>query len=65
MYWMISDKPPAEIEDLIHSTAASRNPLELTFLESERGARVFFAVRWETGTLKKGKWSDILSAFVP
>jgi hypothetical protein len=41
------------------------SPLELTFDENERGKRVYFAVRWESGTVKKGPWSNILSAVIP
>jgi hypothetical protein len=62
--WVLSDTAPTEIEELIHSAFATKSPLELTFKESERGKKVFFAVRWETGTAKKGKWSAIYSAVI-
>jgi hypothetical protein len=63
--WIIADKPPAVIADLIHSSFATRSPLELTFDEDQRGKRLYFAVRWESGTVQKGKWSEILSAVIP
>jgi hypothetical protein len=63
--WVIADAPPERIGDLLHSAFATRSPLELTFDENERGKRVYFAVRWESGTVKKGPWSDILSAVIP
>ncbi|MDR1902670.1 MAG: hypothetical protein LBQ88_10355 [Treponema sp.] len=63
--WSIADTPPAKIGDLLHSTFATRSPLELGFDEDQRGKRVYFAVRWESGTVKKGPWSDIFSAIVP
>jgi hypothetical protein len=59
------DPPPKEVEDLLHSSFATRSPLELTFKESERGKKLYYAVRWETGTVKKGKWSEIMSAIIP
>jgi hypothetical protein len=65
LVWLIADTPPAETEELVHSAFATKSPLELTFKESERGKRVYYAVRWETGTVKKGKFSDIFSAFIP
>jgi hypothetical protein len=65
LVWLITDTPPAETDDLVHSAFATRSPLELTFKESERGKRVYYAVRWETGTVKKGKFSEIFSAFIP
>jgi hypothetical protein len=65
LVWIIADTPPAEVEELVHSAFATRSPLELTFKESERGKRVYFAARWETGTVKKGKFSAIYSAIIP
>jgi hypothetical protein len=65
LVWLIADTPPAKVAELVHSAFATRSPLELTFKESERGKRVYFAVRWETGTVKKGKFSAIYSAIIP
>ncbi|MDR0411183.1 MAG: hypothetical protein LBH75_04330 [Treponema sp.] len=63
--WVIADAAPERIGDLIHSAFATRSPLELTFEENERGEKVYFAVRWESGTVKKGPTSDIFSAVIP
>ena len=64
--WVIADSPPSKIEDeLLHSMFATKNPLELTFDEEKRGKKVYFALRWENGTVKKGPWSDIFSAIIP
>jgi hypothetical protein len=63
--WAIADAPPAKIKDLLHSEFATRSPLELGFEEDQRGKRVYFAARWENGTVLKGDWSEILSAIVP
>jgi hypothetical protein len=53
------------VKDLIHWEFATRNPLALAFEEDQRGKRFYFAVRWETGTVKKGDWNDIYSAIIP
>jgi hypothetical protein len=63
--WVMTETPPMHINDLLHSAFATRNPLEITFDEDERGKRIYFAVRWESGTVKKGLWSDIFSAIIP
>jgi hypothetical protein len=65
LVWVISDAPPAKLADLIHSSFATKSPLELTFDEDQRGKRVYYAVRWETGTVKKGSFSEIFSAIIP
>ncbi|MDR1126568.1 MAG: hypothetical protein LBL06_00405 [Treponema sp.] len=63
--WELAEEPPAKVSDLLHSDFATKNPLELVFEEDQRGKKVYFAARWETGAMKKGKWSDIFSAIIP
>jgi hypothetical protein len=63
--WVIADAPPQHTRDLLNSSFATRNPLELVFDEDERGQRIYFAARWESGVGKKGLWSDIFSAVIP
>jgi hypothetical protein len=63
--WVMAETRPTHINDLLHSVFATRNPLELSFDEHERGKRIYFAARWESGTVKKGLWSDIFSAIIP
>jgi hypothetical protein len=63
--WGLMEEPPMKVGDLLHSEFATKNPLELVFEEDERGKKIFFAARWETGAMKKGKWSDIFSAIIP
>jgi hypothetical protein len=63
--WVMAETPPTHINDLLHSAFATRNPLEFSFDEYERGKRIYFAARWEGGTGKKGLWSDIFSAVIP
>jgi hypothetical protein len=63
--WVLSDTAPTHIDDLIYSEFATSSPMELVFDESDRGKKIYFAVRWENGTAKKGRWSDIMSAIIP
>jgi hypothetical protein len=65
LLWMIGDAPPAKIDDFPHSAFSARSPLELTFDEDQRGKRVYFVARWETGAMKKGPESDIFYAVIP
>jgi hypothetical protein len=65
LVWLISDTPPVKVAELVHSSFATRSPLELVFEEDQRGKRLYYAVRWETGTVKKGEFSDIYSAIIP
>ncbi|MDR1374557.1 MAG: hypothetical protein LBJ24_06265 [Treponema sp.] len=65
LVWLLSDTPPKLVEDLVHSSFATKSPLVLTFEENERGKRLYYAVRWETGTVKKGDFSEIFLVFVP
>jgi hypothetical protein len=62
--YLIADTQPAEIDELVHSAFATKSPLEITFKESDRGKKLFFAVRWETGTVKKGPWSEIKNLYI-
>jgi hypothetical protein len=57
--------PPGKLEELLHPEFATKSPLELVFEEDQRGKRLYYAVRWETGTAKKGDFSEIYSAIVP
>jgi hypothetical protein len=63
--WLAGDEPPARIEDLLHTVYASRSPLDLTFEENQRGGRVHFACRWESGVDRTGPWSEIFTVISP
>jgi hypothetical protein len=63
--WIIAGSPPLSVDDLLHTATATRNPLELVFEENQRGKKIYFAVRWEAGATKKGKWSDIFYVIIP
>ncbi|MDR2417934.1 MAG: hypothetical protein LBD79_02640 [Treponema sp.] len=51
--WLIAGKAPAKIEKLLHSSFATRSPLDMTFDEDQRGKRLWFAVRWENGAARE------------
>jgi hypothetical protein len=63
--YTVSDTPPVGIEELQISVFATRPPLILTFSESQRGKKLYFAVRWENTRGKKGPWSEIFSIIIP
>jgi hypothetical protein len=65
LVWLLTETPPVHVRDLAHSSFATKSPLELSFDEDERGKKLYYAVRWETGTAKKGDFSEIYSAIVP
>ncbi|MDR2394664.1 MAG: hypothetical protein LBD93_11000 [Treponema sp.] len=48
----------------LRSAFTTRSPLELEFEDDERGKRGYFAVRWESGMVKKGPRSDIFNAVI-
>ncbi|MDR3115721.1 MAG: hypothetical protein LBU25_09405, partial [Treponema sp.] len=65
LLWIIADAPPGDFDDFPHSAFSTKSPLELSFSEAQRGKKVFFAARWESGTVKKGPETEIFSAVIP
>jgi hypothetical protein len=63
--WDKLENPPANVEDLKHSSFDTKTPLILTFEESDRGKRVYFCLRWENTKGEKGPWGEIVSAIIP
>ncbi|RRJ96240.1 hypothetical protein Ga0100231_020245 [Opitutaceae bacterium TAV4] len=63
--WGISTTPVTAAEDLPHSSFDTRSPFTLEFSAHDRGKTVYFCLRWENTTGKKGPWSDIFSAIIP
>lgn len=63
--WEMRDDRPAAVGEMGHFEVATANPITLTFMDGQRGSRVFFAARWINNTALKGPWSDIKSAFIP
>jgi hypothetical protein len=68
IYYGVFDTPPADQEQLRGSVWATRCPTLVTLRETDRGRRVYFALRWEIqkgGEKNKGPWSEIQSEIVP
>jgi hypothetical protein len=63
--WEVRDDPPAKEDDLVNSDIATRSPHSYTFTGDKRGQKVYFCLRWENGTGKKGPWGAVLSAVIP
>jgi hypothetical protein len=64
--WALLDKPPSDIEELIHSSFDTNPPLTLTFDEKERGRHIYMAGAWEIEREgEKGPFSAIEEAIVP
>lgn len=65
LVWDILDAPPENQDALNQHTMASRTPYTLIFDETERGKRVYVALRWQNERGITGAWSDIKDAIVP
>jgi hypothetical protein len=63
--WIVSDTPPLNWEELIHSSFDTASPFRLTFDGDQRGRRIYFALRWENTRGEKGPWSEIQDAIIP
>jgi hypothetical protein len=64
VYWEFSETPITDLEALSHSDLATRTPYHFEFGETDRGKRVYIAMRWQSSH-GKGPWSAIESAAVP
>jgi hypothetical protein len=66
VYYLVSDVPIMDPELLAHSKWATRCPCVIRFPESDRGKRVYFALKWDAGKQDgEGPWSEIISELVP
>jgi hypothetical protein len=63
--YLISDTPPASIDDMPASVFSTRSPYIFTFDESQRGKTVYFCLRRENTRGQKGPRSAIYSAIIP
>ena len=67
-YYGVFDTPPTDQTQLPGSVWISRCPTIVRFRESDRGKRVYFALRWEIekgGEKNEGPWSEIISEIIP
>jgi hypothetical protein len=65
IYYMVSDTPVVNQNDLAHSRLASRSPLELIFSPENRGKTVYLAARWQNRRGELGPWSEIVAVVIP
>ncbi|MDR0404131.1 MAG: hypothetical protein LBH35_11165 [Treponema sp.] len=68
IYYGVLDAPPAEQAALPASVWATRCPHAITFRETDRGRRAYFALKWEVrrgGKSGESGWSEILSEIIP
>jgi hypothetical protein len=63
--WILSETPPVDWLELLHSESATHLPLRLSFEGHDRGKWIYFAARWENTRGVKGPWTEILSAVIP
>jgi hypothetical protein len=68
IYYGVFDEPPAEQGKLPASIWATRCPHAITFRETDRGRRAYFALKWEVrkgGADGESGWSDMMSEIIP
>jgi hypothetical protein len=63
--WALLDRAPLSMEMLTHSEFSSNGRIELVFDESDRGKRLYFALRWVSTSGRKGPFSEIYSVIIP
>jgi hypothetical protein len=66
IYYGVLDTPPSLQRDLPASVWATRCPHRITLRETDRGRRVYFALKWEIRKeYGESPWSEIQSELVP
>ncbi|MDR2617791.1 MAG: hypothetical protein LBC62_02865 [Treponema sp.] len=68
IYYGVFDEPPDEQEKLPASVWATRCPHGITFRETDRGKRAYFALRWEAerdDEKSQSGWSEMASEIIP
>jgi hypothetical protein len=64
--WVISDRPPTDIAELIHTEAVTKSPFTLKFKESDRGKRLYFVACWQIERVRiEGPMTDIKMVIIP
>jgi hypothetical protein len=61
----ILDHEPRSEKELTNSDFNTASPFTLKFDENQRGKRLYFCLRWESGTSLKGPFGEIYSAIIP
>jgi hypothetical protein len=63
--WAIPDHVPVSVKELVNSDFDTASPFTLVFDGTQRGLRLYFCLRWETTTNKKGPDGEIYSVVIP
>jgi hypothetical protein len=65
IYYVTSDTPIVNQNQLSFSRLATHSPFELIFDPEQRGQTVYISGRWQNRRGELGPWSDIVSAIIP
>jgi hypothetical protein len=65
IYYVVSDTPVTNPNDLAYSRLATRSPYELSFDPSQRSKTAWIAGRWQNERGELGPWSNIFSIVIP
>jgi hypothetical protein len=66
IYYGVFDEPVTDQRQLPASTWATKCPHRIRFRESDRGKRVYFALKWEIRKENgESPWSEIQNELVP
>jgi hypothetical protein len=63
--WAVLPEPPKSVKELINSALDTRSPHVFSFDESERGRVLYVAAAWQSTRGEMGKYSEIVSTFIP
>lgn len=63
--WAVLDTPPVDWSELNNSAFDTQTPYQFTFDGSQRGKKLYFALRWENTRGVKGNWSEIYETVIP
>jgi hypothetical protein len=64
IYFVVSDTPVTDQNDLSSSRLASHSPFDLTFDPSLRNKMLYLAARWQNQKGELGPWSEIISVVI-
>ena len=63
--WAVLDVVPVDWNKLTSSAFDTRTPYKFAFAGTERGKKLYFALRWENTRGVKGDWSEIYETVIP
>ncbi|MDR0766768.1 MAG: hypothetical protein LBF09_07545, partial [Odoribacteraceae bacterium] len=63
--WALSKTAVTSLDELTNSAFDTNSPLVLEFGEEERGARLYYAMRWENNRGERGPFGPIEMIVVP